>query len=97
MSFLSDHRKKTIEYIYVIIISTAIAWYIIFDWTNDILNIISSLLFKFFLPVVSAVIIVTGGFHEASEYHVVIGVILQMLLLWFILKFIIKFTQHLGR
>lgn len=81
---------KYSDIIVIAFLSILVGMFVAQEWINPIINTISSYLFDLFLPGISVVILLFGGVHDASEIHVVLGVLVQSLVLWILLKLIYK-------
>lgn len=81
---------KIKENIIVLILALVVGVFVAIDWDVLMLKQISSGLFSFFIPGISVVVFLSGGFHQASEIHVVIGVALQIILLWWMIQIVYR-------
>ncbi len=90
MNANSNTQIKIGEVVIVLLLSFPLGIFVALDWKNSILNLVSTYLFELFLPSISIVIVLFGGFHQANEFQVTLGVVLQLLLLWLVFRFILK-------
>lgn len=81
---------KHFDLVVIAALSVFVGLFVALEWDGSFMSSISSGLFTLFLPGITFVVFLFGGFHDANEVHVVLGVLVQILVLWFLLKLLYK-------
>ncbi len=76
-----------------LILSLFVGIFVAASFENYFLDLVSSTLFKVFMPGIMVVMMIGGGREESGEALVVIGVALQMMLIMLYIRTLIKWCK----
>lgn len=93
-------KIKLMEFISVLFASFLTGIFVSHEWDQVILLKISSIMFSFFLPSclpgIVAVMALGGDYDNVSETHFILGVMLQGVFLWLLVRVIYSFKMPMS-
>lgn len=82
------------KFVIVLLLSVIIGIVAAFPWESHFFGVLGSFLFSFFLPGIIFVAFIGGGMHDLAEVDVVLGVLVQMVVMWGALSLVIRSSRR---